>query len=279
MVPTPTMSPTPWFLLLLWAQPHGSYSYYEPMDPTPTESPTLWFLLLLWAHSCSSYTGEESGPVFPASALSVVPALPIHLHSLVLPMHPARCPLLPYLMDPIVSHGLLRPAFDPTVFFGLYITDKNQRKTTSWHKSSQIFGWRFPRGFILNNWTRVNIYIYIYASPAREGEDVGSSHRKPCTQQKRAPSIPDSAHDLQPCPLSPQSFRWKLIAVLSPFSHGSICISARELVDCLCPRACPSLALGAGPRKGLLGVGSERAARAERSSGERVARAGPVPGL
>ena len=37
----------------------------------------------------------------------------------------------------------------------IYKTDKNQRKTTSWHKSSQIFGWRLPRGFILNNWTRV----------------------------------------------------------------------------------------------------------------------------
>ena len=47
------------------------------------------------------------------------------------------------------------------IFWYIYITDKNQRKTTSWHKSSQIFGWRLPRGFILNNWTRVKtMYIY-----------------------------------------------------------------------------------------------------------------------
>ena len=32
------------------------------------------------------------------------------------------------------------------------LTDKNRRKTTIWHKSSQIFGWRLPQGFILNNW-------------------------------------------------------------------------------------------------------------------------------
>ena len=37
----------------------------------------------------------------------------------------------------------------------IYKTDKNQRKTTSWHERSQIFGSRLPRGFILNNWTRV----------------------------------------------------------------------------------------------------------------------------
>ena len=28
--------------------------------------------------------------------------------------------------------------------------------------------------------------VYIHTSPAREGEDLGSSHRKPCTQQKTA---------------------------------------------------------------------------------------------
>ena len=39
----------------------------------------------------------------------------------------------------------------PNHLIQINITDKNQRKTTSWHKSSQIFGRRLPLGFILNN--------------------------------------------------------------------------------------------------------------------------------
>ena len=62
---------------------------------------------------------------------------------------------------------------------------------------------------------------------------------------------------------------------MSPFSHGSICISARELVDCLCPRACPSLALGAGPGRDYW----VWAASAPHARNVQAASALPVPAL